>query len=218
MGIRLTRDERRRRILAGLAIAPVFRGLIEGGFRIRDDLDMPGRRYFLGHVARETRNKLVEHVAAFFLQPLHKKEREEDIGDVAREWIAQVSPVMAVVPEEPQVELDEVCLPIEIARRFDLFMKGHASVEGTLRERNLAGLKPLLRFVPRDVLEAAANDLSSIRADKIGHVAAPLKGDIPFETVHDIWDQLEEALFDIFGSPALAELADDAIADALNAL
>jgi hypothetical protein len=108
------RDDRRVRMLAGLAFAPRICEIVRGGLYLRNHLEVPGRQFLLGHAVREIRNRIAEYTAAFFNETLPSITRAEEIANVSQEWLRDVSPLYINASEHPDVELTEIRMSVVV--------------------------------------------------------------------------------------------------------
>jgi hypothetical protein len=131
--------------------------------------------------------------------------------------VADISPLVNELGDAAPAAERTFEVSAEIVLELDLHMNRMAALESALRDRIIADLRRLQRFVPSGPLERAIEGLANADATRYAHVRS-LGSDFSDSEVIPIWDELEQSLFELVGSAAWAFNSIDELAAELNAL
>lgn len=210
----------RQSILRGLGFSPELQSVYRAGVQLRDTPNFPGRKYFLAHSARELRNQLAVHIREYHRDPVPtwQRERRTSISQRAsRRWVAEISPLVNELGGAAPAAERTFEVSAEIVLELDPHMNRMAALESAVRDRMIADLRRLQRFVPSGPLERATKGLANADATRYAHVRS-LGNDFSDSEVLPMWDELEQLLFELVGSAAWAYNSIDELAAELNAL
>lgn len=188
--------------------------------RLRDSPDFPARKYLLGHVARELRNRIHEYLGAWASSPESspaKPGRVKITASFAKRWVAEIAPDIDSFGADKKPTVENVTIPVGMAIELNKVMRYEAYVSEALLGRIVAGLRPLQRVVALETLTAAAEGLHKTDGTPYAHLRAPGK-DFAESEVLTLWDELEGLLFDLVGSAAWAYETVDQTIQELNEL
>jgi hypothetical protein len=212
----LSRAERRAATQRGLAFTAKLSALYKAGIRLRDDDSFEARAFLLAHAGRELRNRILEYIAGYagrVVQPVDGPQVTQKIG---KHWTQVVTPRIQSFADASGTTPD-VEVPVTLALDLDPVMRHQADAEGQQFRRGMINSESLHPYIGYERASTIIRAMTRLKLHKYAHAQAK---DINYPEAEaiDLWDRLEEYLFDLVGSAAWGfSIVDQTIED-LNSL
>lgn len=189
--LRLT--EKQQRIMIALSKeAPEIAKLYEGGLRIIDQEESPGRVYLLGHALREIRNRVPDH---FDIPTPARVPYSDFFVRISPHWKTAVRPRLETTAEELTTQPPLIAIPIEVAMELDELVRRHDESVGIKRDRHINFLASRdVPGAPATYPEPVVKQWINIPGEKFAHMRAGNTEPPIFEECLKYWHIMEDIL------------------------